>query len=61
VLGIKRGTSKAEVSAAFRKQMLMYHPDVQSATSSEAEKQRYAERSKLITEAYRKIKSEMKR
>jgi len=59
VLGIKRGASKAEVSAAFRREMLKHHPDTQ-ANSSEAEKARATERSKYISEAYRKIKNEMK-
>lgn len=61
VLGVNRSASLKEVSEAFRKQMLMYHPDVQPATASDAEKQRAIERSKLVSEAYRKIKSERKR
>ena len=59
VLGIRRGATKAEVSAAFRKQMLLHHPDTQP-NASEAKKRRLVERSKYITEAYRKIKAEMK-
>jgi len=59
VLGIHRGASAREVSTAFRKEMLKHHPDVQSGASSE-EKERAIERSKYITEAYRKIKTEMK-
>lgn len=59
VLGIKRGATKKEVSAAFRKEMLKHHPDTQ-AGASDAAKERATERSKLITEAYRKIKAEMK-
>jgi curved DNA-binding protein CbpA len=59
VLGIKRGATKKEVSEAFRKNMLKYHPDVM-ANASDAAKERATERSKLITEAYRKIKAEMK-
>ena len=58
VLGIKRGASKQEVSAAFRTQMLKYHPDTQP-NASEAQKIRLVERSKLVTEAYRKIKKQM--
>jgi DnaJ-domain-containing protein 1 len=58
VLGIKRGATKQEVSAAFRKQMLKYHPDTQP-NASEAQKVRLVERSKLTTEAYRKIKKDM--
>ena len=58
VLGIKRGATKQEVSAAFRKQMLKYHPDTQP-NASEAQKVRLVERSKLTTEAYRKIKKEL--
>jgi curved DNA-binding protein CbpA len=41
--------------------MLKFHPDVQPSGASEAEKERAAERSKLVTEAYRKLKSGMKR
>mmetsp|Transcript_37124 Transcript_37124/g.81396 ORF Transcript_37124/g.81396 Transcript_37124/m.81396 type:complete len:569 (-) Transcript_37124:98-1804(-) len=59
VLGIKRGATKTEVSQAFRREMLKYHPDTQG-DASEAEKERSLERSKLITEAYRKIKAQMK-
>lgn len=59
VLGIKRGATKQEVSAAFRKEMLKHHPDTQ-AGASDAAKERATERSKLITDAYRKIKAEMK-
>ena len=60
ILGIPRGSSKSEVAAAFRKQMLQHHPDTQP-NASEAQKMRAVERSKYITEAYRKIKAEMKR
>eukprot|EP00523_Entomoneis_sp_CCMP467_P007962 CAMPEP_0168726498 /NCGR_PEP_ID=MMETSP0724-20121128/4698_1 /TAXON_ID=265536 /ORGANISM="Amphiprora sp., Strain CCMP467" /LENGTH=553 /DNA_ID=CAMNT_0008773311 /DNA_START=18 /DNA_END=1679 /DNA_ORIENTATION=+ len=59
VLGIQRGASKQQVSAAFRREMLKYHPDTQGQ-ASEAERIRSVERSKLISEAYRKIKTEMK-
>lgn len=58
VLDIRRGVTKQEVSAAFRKQMLKYHPDTQP-NASEAQKIRLVERSKIITEAYRRIKKEM--
>ena len=60
VLGIRRGATKAQVSEAFRKEMLKHHPDTQP-NASEAQKLRAVERSKLITDAYRKIKAEMKR
>jgi DnaJ-domain-containing protein 1 len=40
--------------------MLKHHPDTQSS-ASEAEKTRAVERAKYISEAYRKIKTEMKR
>lgn len=59
VLGIKRGATKKEVSAAFRREMLKHHPDTQVG-ASDAAKERATERSKLITDAYRKIKAEMK-
>jgi hypothetical protein len=60
VLGIYRSATKEQVSAAFRKNMLQYHPDTQ-VNASDAQKLRALERSKLITEAYRKIKTERKR
>lgn len=60
VLGVSRGASKEEVSKAFRREMLKHHPDVQS-NSSEKEKRRATERSKLISDAYRKIKATQKR
>ena len=59
VLGIKRGATKKEVSEAFRREMLKHHPDTQAGVT-EAGKERATERSKLITDAYRKIKAEMK-
>lgn len=59
VLGIRRGATKAEVSAAFRREMLKHHPDTQ-AGATEAAKARAQERSKYITEAYRRIKTEMR-
>ena len=49
----------AEVSNAFRKEMLQYHPDTQP-NATEAQKRRSVERCKLITEAYRTIKTERK-
>jgi DnaJ domain len=58
VLGIRRGATKQEVSAAFRKQMLKHHPDTQP-NATEAQKIRLVERSKLTTEAYRRIKKDM--
>jgi len=60
VLGLKRGASKEEVSQAFRQQMLKNHPDTQP-NATDAQRHRLTEKSKLITEAYRKIKSEQKR
>ena len=60
VLGIRRGATKAQVSEAFRKEMLKHHPDTQP-NATDAQKLRAVERSKLITDAYRKIKAEMKR
>lgn len=59
VLGVSRSATKSEVSAAYRKEMLKYHPDMQ-AQSTDAEKIRASERAKLINEAYRKIKLQMK-
>jgi len=59
VLGIEQNVSDKEVSNAFRKEMLKYHPDTQP-NASDAQKRRFVERSKLITEAYRKIKTERK-
>jgi hypothetical protein len=59
VLGIRRGATKAQVSAAFRTEMLKHHPDTQP-NATEAQKLRAVERSKIISDAYRKIKAEMK-
>jgi len=59
VLGLKRGATKSEVSQAFRREMLKYHPDTQ-VNATDAEKDRALERSKLITASYRKIKVQMK-
>mmetsp|Transcript_13655 Transcript_13655/g.21105 ORF Transcript_13655/g.21105 Transcript_13655/m.21105 type:complete len:556 (-) Transcript_13655:31-1698(-) len=59
VLGIRRGALKSEISAAFRREMLKHHPDTQAGATKE-DKERSEERSKYITEAYRKIKTEMK-
>lgn len=55
ILGLKKSAKMSEVSAAFRREMLKYHPDM-NANATEAEKLKALERSKLITEAYRKIK-----
>ena len=61
VLGIPRGSTKQQVSAAFRREMLKYHPDASAGQQlSAAQEKRNTERSKLISEAYRKIKAEMK-
>jgi DnaJ-domain-containing protein 1 len=46
-------------STLLSQEMLKHHPDVQS-NSSEKEKRRATERSKLITDAYRKIKATQK-
>lgn len=59
LLGVRRGVTKKEVSRAFRKEMMRYHPDALPFASGE-EKKRATERSKLITEAYREIKNEMR-
>jgi hypothetical protein len=59
VLGLQRGATKSEVSVAFRREMLKHHPDTQ-AGASDAAKERATAHSKIITEAYRKIKAEMK-
>ncbi|KAL9182768.1 hypothetical protein ACHAXT_004047 [Thalassiosira profunda] len=60
VLGIPRNSSKEEVSKAFRREMLKHHPDLQSKASEE-EKRRATERSKIISDAYRKIKATFKK
>jgi DnaJ-domain-containing protein 1 len=59
VLGVRQGASKSELSAAFRREMLKHHPDVQAGVS-EAEKERAIERSKIITGAYQQLKKQMK-
>ncbi|KAL7548080.1 hypothetical protein ACHAWF_011384 [Thalassiosira exigua] len=60
VLGIPRTASKDEVSKAFRREMLKHHPDLQ-AKASEKEKRRATERSKIISDAYRRIKASFKK
>jgi len=60
VLGIPRNSSKEDVSKAFRREMLKHHPDLQ-ANASDKEKRRATERSKLISDAYRKIKANYKK
>mmetsp|Transcript_19192 Transcript_19192/g.22080 ORF Transcript_19192/g.22080 Transcript_19192/m.22080 type:complete len:422 (+) Transcript_19192:238-1503(+) len=57
VLNIDRYATDAEISNAFRKEMLQYHPDTQP-NISKAQKKRSVERSKIITNAYRIIKTE---
>ena len=59
MLAIERQVSDSEVSNAFRKEMLKHHPDTQP-NATDAQKRRSVERSKLITEAYQKIKTERK-
>jgi len=61
VLGIERNATKDEVSKAFRRNMLKYHPDVVGQNASEKEKRKATERSKLISDAYRKIKASFKK
>eukprot|EP00980_Cylindrotheca_fusiformis_P001239 scaffold331_cov117-Cylindrotheca_fusiformis.AAC.17 len=60
VLGLSRTCTKEQASQAFRKQMLQYHPDTQP-NATEAQKARLVERSKLISEAYRSIKADLKK
>ena len=60
VLGIDHHATDSEVSNAFRKEMLQYHPDTQPNVS-DALKRRFIERSKHITNAYRTIKTERKK
>ena len=60
VLGISRGATKKEVSEAFRKKMLMYHPDTQP-NATPAQRERLEEQSKLVTEAYRTIRAQQKK
>jgi type II secretory pathway pseudopilin PulG len=60
ILGIDRYATDSEVSNAFRKEMLQYHPDTQP-NASDAQKRRFIERSKHITNAYRTIKTDRKK
>jgi preprotein translocase subunit Sec63 len=55
VLKVSRGATQKEISQAFRREMLKYHPDTQT-NASEAERDRATERSKIISEAYQKLK-----
>ena len=61
VLGVSRSATKDEVSKAFRREMLKHHPDLVGKNASEQEKRRATERSKIISDAYRKIKSSFKK
>ena len=56
VLSIKRGATMSEISQAFRREMLKNHPDTKP-NASEEERQVMTERSKIITDAYRKLKA----
>jgi type II secretory pathway pseudopilin PulG len=60
VLGIDHYATDSEVSNAFRKEMLQYHPDTQP-NASDAQKRRFIERSKHISNGYRTIKTERKK
>ncbi len=57
ILGVKKSATMSEVSAAFRREMLKHHPDM-NTNATEAEKAEALERSKMITAAYRKIKQQ---
>ena len=56
VLNIRKNSTKKEISQAFRREMLKHHPDTQP-DATPTEKIRLEERSKYITEAYRKLKN----
>jgi len=55
VLDIPRSSTKADITKAFRSQMLKHHPD-HHANGSEREKLAASERTKLITNAYVQLK-----
>ena len=55
VLKVSPSASQKDISQAFRREMLKYHPDTQ-AHATEAEKARATERSKIISEAYQRLK-----
>jgi DnaJ-domain-containing protein 1 len=55
VLKIPRTATSQEISQAFRREMLKYHPDTQTNATA-AEKNRATERSKFISQAYQTLK-----
>lgn len=55
VLKISRNADSKEISRAFRREMLRYHPDTQTHATPAA-RERATERSKIISEAYQKLK-----
>ena len=59
VLGIHQSATKSEIAAAFRREMLKHHPDVQTG-ATDAAKERAIERSKIITAAYQQLKKQTK-
>jgi hypothetical protein len=55
VLKIPRTATSQQISQAFRREMLKYHPDTQTNATA-AEKNRATERSKFISQAYQALK-----
>jgi len=58
ILGIQRSATMSEISQAFRREMLKNHPDTKP-NASEKERMAMTERSKIITDAYRKLKNKI--
>jgi hypothetical protein len=58
IIGVKRGATMTEISQAFRREMLKNHPDTKP-NASEKERMLMTERSKIITDAYRKLKAKI--
>jgi DnaJ-domain-containing protein 1 len=59
VLGLARGASTEEIQAAFRSQLMTYHPD--HAAQSGWNEAEASERTRLIIDAFRKLRDEKKR
>ena len=59
VLKVSPSATSQEISQAFRREMLKHHPDRQ-ANATPVERERATERSKIISEAYQKLKKRSK-
>ena len=58
VLGVARGANTADIQAAFRREMLIYHPD--HALANGFNEKEAGERTRIILRAYRELRSKHK-